>query len=236
MAATQALFFANGKNQRAVHTKRRDRSPPRGRQPGDADARPTEVVGPPLAAWMKHWGGAAGRRIDGGPSGFFPQGTGHSGERKIVGMQRTNHRGTEDTELLLREFVAWWQEFRIADFGLRIPQSTFRNPQWVAGVSPRYERTPRIEGNKRVHHSASSPWALCLCGSFETTQVPEGCGSRPAPENHENTKRRQHETKHEDDREGYASSRSGSYPPTLDFRFQRLSFFVLSLFRVFVIL
>jgi hypothetical protein len=36
-------------------------------------------------------------------------------------------------ELLFQKVVAWWQEFRIADFGLRIPQSPFRNPQWVAG-------------------------------------------------------------------------------------------------------
>jgi hypothetical protein len=36
-------------------------------------------------------------------------------------------------ELLFQKVVAWWQEFWIADFGLRIPQSPFRNPQWVAG-------------------------------------------------------------------------------------------------------
>jgi hypothetical protein len=35
--------------------------------------------------------------------------------------------------LLFQKVVAWWQEFRIADFGLRIRQSPFRNPQWVAG-------------------------------------------------------------------------------------------------------
>ena len=35
--------------------------------------------------------------------------------------------------LLFQKVVAWWQEFRIADFGLRIPQSPCRNPQWVAG-------------------------------------------------------------------------------------------------------
>ena len=33
----------------------------------------------------------------------------------------------------MSEVVAWWQEFRNVDFGLRGPQSAFRNPQWVAG-------------------------------------------------------------------------------------------------------
>jgi pyruvate dehydrogenase E2 component (dihydrolipoamide acetyltransferase) len=33
----------------------------------------------------------------------------------------------------IRQVVAWSREFRIADFGLRIPQCAFHNPQWLAG-------------------------------------------------------------------------------------------------------
>ena len=87
MPATQALFLSNGKDQWTVHAKRRDGDPPRGSQPGDADALPAEVVCPALPTRMKQWGGSARRRIDTRPSGFFPQGTRHTGQRKIVGAR-----------------------------------------------------------------------------------------------------------------------------------------------------
>jgi hypothetical protein len=58
------------------------------------------------------------------------------------------------TELLFRRVVEWWQESRNADFRLRVPQSAFRNPQWVAGEARAEQESPAEPARWAFHQRA----------------------------------------------------------------------------------
>ncbi len=73
---------------------------------------------------------------------------------KLDGVRRLS------TDLLVREVVAWWQEFRIVDFGLQVQQSAFRNPQWVAGEA----RTEKRMDANALAALAQGAYACTDCG------------------------------------------------------------------------
>ena len=75
----------------------------------------------------------------------------------------TGYVGT--TEMLFRKVVARWQESRNADFGLRVPQSAFRNPQSVAGEAGA-EQESAAEPARWAFHQRAHPLGYIPDGAW----------------------------------------------------------------------